>query len=78
MSNEKIIINEEGEEINLSELERKFGGYGCEGATYYATGQMKLNKRVFAGDFNDPDEKGEEMEEENLNWFKDADRVVRL
>jgi hypothetical protein len=37
MSADKIIITEDGEEINLKHLERKFGSYQFEGKTYYAT-----------------------------------------
>lgn len=47
--------NYDREEINLSELERKFGSYDCGGATYYATRQIELSKHVLAGSDNEPE-----------------------
>ena len=36
MNDNKIITTEDGEEINLTALEREFGSYEFEGKTYYA------------------------------------------
>ena len=36
MNDNKIITTEDGEEINLTALEREFGSYKFEGKTYYA------------------------------------------
>ena len=49
MSADKIIITEDGEEINLKHLEREFGSYQFEGKTYYATRQMEFTNREFLG-----------------------------
>lgn len=51
MSADKIIITEDGEEINLTHLEREFGSYQFEGKTYYATRQMEFTSREFLGCF---------------------------
>lgn len=53
MNEEKIIITEDGEKINLSNLEREFGSYEFEGKTYYAARQMEYTNRVFPGCYND-------------------------
>lgn len=93
MNDNKIITTEDGEEINLSALEREFGSYDFEGHTYYAARQMELTNRLFAGCYNDAEDgdeyteeifmtftqvKGEEIDPENLNWFQDSDRVEAL
>lgn len=59
MSADKIIITEDGEEINLTTLEREFGSYQFEGKTYYATRQMEFTNREFLGCFEEAEE-GEE------------------
>lgn len=59
MSADKIIITEDGEEINLTHLEREFGSYQFEGKTYYATRQMEFTGREFLGCFEEAEE-GEE------------------
>ena len=41
MNDNKIITTEDGEEINLTALEREFGSYEFEGKTYYAARQME-------------------------------------
>lgn len=46
MNDNKIITTEDGEEINLSALEREFGSYDFEGHTYYAARQMELTNRL--------------------------------
>lgn len=53
MSADKIIITEDGEEINLTTLEREFGSYQFEGKTYYATRQMEFTNREFLGCFEE-------------------------
>lgn len=56
MSADKIIITEDGEEINLTTLEREFGSYQFEGKTYYATRQMEFTNREFLGCFEEAEE----------------------
>lgn len=104
MNDNKIIITEDGEKINLTELDYRFGSYELDGKTYYASRQMERTNRVFPGWFGDASEgneyadewsapgydeqgnkveiymvftqiKGEEMEDDNLDWTKDASRV---
>lgn len=59
MSADKIIITEDGEEINLTTLEREFGSCQFEGRTCYATRQMEFTSRGFLGCFEEAEE-GEE------------------
>lgn len=47
MNEDKIIITEDGEEINLTTLECEFGSYELEGKTYYAARQMEPTSRLF-------------------------------
>lgn len=63
MNDNKIITTEDGEEINLTALEREFGSYEFEGKTYYATRQMEYTNRVFPGSYADKYEDGSYMEE---------------
>lgn len=63
MNEDKIIITEDGEEINLTNLECEFGSYELSGKTYYATRQMEPTSRLFPGCFNDVEE-GEEYTSE--------------
>lgn len=53
MNDNKIITTEDGEEINLTALEREFGSYKVEGKTYYAARQMEYTNRVFPGSYAD-------------------------
>ena len=104
MNDNKIITTEDGEEINLSNLERQFGSYEFEGKTYYADRQMERTNRLFEGCWSNVEDgeeykdewsasgygedgkpveifitftqtKGEETEDENLDWLQDASRV---
>lgn len=63
MNEDKIIITEDDEEINLTNLECEFGSYEFEGKTYYAARQMEPTSRLFPGCFNDAEE-GEEYTSE--------------
>lgn len=63
MNEDKIIINAEGEEINLSGLANKYGSYDFEGKTYYATAYMDYSNDVFPGWYGDAEE-GEEYTDE--------------
>ena len=56
MNADKIIITEDGEEINLTTLEREFGSYQFEGKTCYATRQMEFASREFLGCFEEAEE----------------------
>lgn len=64
MNDNKIIITEDGEELNFSNLEREFGSYELDGKTYYATRQMELTNRVFPGCYND----AEDGDEYTTEW----------
>lgn len=63
MNDNKIITTEDGEEINLTALEREFGSYKFEGKTYYAARQMEYTNRVFPGSYADKYEDGSFLEE---------------
>lgn len=65
MSADKIIITEDGEEINLTTLEREFGSCQFEGKTCYATRQMEFTSRGFLGCFEEAEE-GEENTSPNI------------
>lgn len=81
MSADKIIITEDGEEINLTTLEREF--LGCfeeaeEGEEYvseYSAPGYDENGNPVEIFMMFTEIKGEEVDPENLNWSQDADRV---
>lgn len=56
MGADKTIITEDGEEINLTHLEREFGSYQFEGKAYYATRQMEFTSRGSLGCFEEAEE----------------------
>ena len=78
MNDNKIITTEDGEEINLSALEREFGSYDFEGHTYYAARQMELTNRLFAGCYNDAEDGDEYTEEYSAPGYDENGNPVEI
>lgn len=78
MSADKIIIMEDGEEINLTHLEREFGSYQFEGKTYYATRQMEFTNREFLGCFNEAEEGEEYVSEYSAPGYDENGNPVEI
>ena len=78
MNDNKIITTEDGEEINLTALEREFGSYEFEGKTYYATRQMEYTNRVFPGSYADKYEDGSYMEEWSTPGYDAEGNKVKI
>lgn len=78
MNDNKIITTEDGEEINLSALEREFGSYDFEGHTYYAARQMELTNRLFAGCYNDAEEGEEYISEYSAPGYDENGNPVEI
>lgn len=78
MSADKIIITEDGEEINLKHLEREFGSYQFEGKTYYATRQMEFTNREFLGCFEEAEEGEEYVSEYSAPGYDENGNPVEI
>lgn len=78
MNDNKIIITEDGEEINLTALEFEFGSYEFEGQTYYAACQMELTNRLFDGCYNDAEDGDEYTEEYSALGYDENGNPVEI
>lgn len=78
MNDNKIIITEDGEKINLSELERDFGSYELDGKTYYATRQMEYTNTAFPGSVFDKYEDGSYWEEWSAPGYDEEGNKVEI
>lgn len=78
MSADKIIITEDGEEINLKHLEREFGSYQFEGKTYYATRQTEFTDREFPGCFEEAEEGEEYVSEYSAPGYDENGNPVEI
>lgn len=78
MNDNKIITTEDGEEINLTNLEREFGSYDFEGKTYYAEGWMEPSSRLFPGCYNDAEEGEEYISEYSAPGYDENGTPVEI
>lgn len=78
MNDNKIIITEDGEKINLTELDSRFGSYELDGKTYYAASQMERTNRVFSGWFGDASEGEEYTDEWSAPGFDEQGTKVEI
>lgn len=78
MNEDKIIITEDGEEINLTNLECEFGSYELEGKTYYAARQMEPTSRLFPGCYNEAEEGEEYISEYSAPGYDENGTPVEI
>lgn len=78
MNADKIIITKDGEEINLTHLEREFGSYQFEGRTCYATRQMEFTNREFPGCFEEAEEGEEYVSEYSAPGYDENGNPVEI